>query len=303
LSANKVKILVLGQSGMLGHMVVRVLEGSTKLEVFSTQISCRNKPGYLNALEGRRGLLRIFKKYGSFDYCINCIGLLNDKISADNPSSVRRTRLVNSLFPKYLAKVAGEYGCKIIHISTDGVFQGTKPAYYEDSHPDCKDVYGRTKLSGEVTADNFLTIRCSIIGPSPYEGGGLWEWFSGLARGAQVKGFTNHIWNGITTLQFGQLCKAIIINDYFSILRSRSAVYHFAPNRPLSKFALLKVLKNSLRKDIKVSKATQGPVKVSRILRSRYRFLRKLLPYGLDMQQAVTQLINYERKKTWLRKS
>lgn len=297
MSANKAKVLVLGQSGMLGHMAMRLLKEDRRLSVFGTQMNSRGKSGYFNVLEGKSGLGRIFKKHGGFDYCINCIGLTANNIKENDRSLVRRARLINSVFPGELAKIAKRYNCKVIHISTDGVFRGTKASYDEKSRPDCIDVYGKTKLAGEVIADNFLTIRCSIIGPSPYEHAGLWEWFVDLPAGSCVGGYLNHIWNGVTTLQFSQLCRAIILKDCFSALRSKSSIYHFAPNKPLSKFALLKILKRSLKKDVDIKKTTQGRAKISRILRSRFSGLRRLLPYGLTMRKAINQLLIYEGKK------
>lgn len=296
MSANKIKVLVLGQSGMLGHMVMRVLKADTRIAVFGTQMNDRTKPGYFNILEGNQGLQQIFKTQGGFDYCINCIGMTANKIDEKNPVSVKKAKLINAAFPKKLLKMAKAYQCKVIHISTDGVFRGTKKKYLENSRPDCTDVYGRTKLAGEVVANNFLSIRCSIIGPSPYEHGGLWDWFVNLPAGSQVRGFTNHIWSGVTTLQFGQLCRAIILKDCFSALRDKSGVYHFASNKPLSKFALLKILKRLLKKNVDIEESTQGKGVVSRVLNSKFNDLHKLLPYGITMQQAINQLLIYERK-------
>jgi len=297
LSVNKIKVLVLGQTGMLGHMVIRILKDNPKIIVFGTQICNSKKPNYFNVLKGIHRLKQIFKKHKGFDYCINCIGLTNNKINKQNKSSVKRARLINSVFPKQLAKIAKTYNCKVIHISTDGVFRGTKRGYDEKSKPDCNDIYGQTKLAGEDDSDNFLNIRCSILGPSPYERGGLWEWMSNLPAGSSVSGFINHIWNGVTTLQFSQLCKIIILKGCFSSLRDKSSVYHFAPNRPLSKFALLKILRNSLKKNVFIKRSVQGKGKICRILRSKFSDLRKLLPYDMDMQQAINQILLYERKK------
>jgi len=297
LSVNKIKVLVLGKSGMLGHMVMRLLGENPKLAVFGTQMISRAKPGYFNVLEGNQELQRIFRKHSGFDYCINCIGITSNKINEEDRSLVKRARSINAVFPMQLAKIAKRYGCKAIHISTDGVFRGTKPRYDENSRPDCIDVYGRTKLTGEVITDNFLSFRCSIIGPSPYEHAGLWEWFVNLPTGSQIRGFVNHIWNGVTTLQFSQLCQSIILKNCFSALRNKSSVYHFAPNKPLSKFALLNVLKRSLKKDVDIERLVQGTSKISRILGSRFRSLCKLLPYGSTMQQAINQLLIYEREK------
>lgn len=297
MSVNKIKVLVLGQSGMLGHMVMRVFKANSRLTVFGTQMNSRIKPGYFNVLEGKEELQRIFKKHGGFDYCINCIGVTDNKINVNDRFSVRKARFINAVLPKQLAKISQAYECKVIHISTDGVFRGTKSSYDENSKPDCLDVYGKTKLVGEVIANNFLAIRCSILGPSPYEHSGLWEWFLNLPKGSQIRGFVNHIWNGVTTLQFSQLCQSIILKNCFSALRNKSNVYHFAPNKPLSKFALLKVLKCCLKKDVHIKRSTEGTIKLTRILRSRFHSLRKLIPYGMTMRQAINQLLIYERKK------
>lgn len=297
MSVNKIGVLVLGKSGMLGSMVMRLLALDSRLSVIGTQMENKSKQGYFNVLDGPRSLERIFSKYNGFDYCINCIGLTANKIKENDPGSVKMARLINAAFPAQLAKVAKKYNALVIHISTDGVFRGTKASYDEYSLPDCRDIYGKTKLEGEIIADNFLTIRCSIIGPSPYEHAGLWEWFVHLPAKSVVRGFVNHIWNGVTTLQFAQLCRAIISNDCFMALRRKSAIYHFAPNKPLSKFALLKILKDSLRKDVAIKKTIQGKLRLSRILRSRFKGLHSLFPNGVTMRQAINQLLTYERKK------
>lgn len=299
MSANKIKVLILGQTGMLGNMVMRVLKKNPELKILGTQINNRVKPNYFDVLEGVNRLDQIFKKHNGFDYCINCIGLTNNKINKNVLSSVRKARLINAMFPKQLAVIARLYNCKIIHISTDGVFKGTKRNYDEKSKPDCNDIYGQTKLKGEVDADNVLNIRCSIIGPSPYEHGGVWEWMSDLPMASSVDGFVNHIWNGVTTLQFSLLCQAIILKDKFVELRRKSNLYHFVPNRPLSKFALLRILKDCLNKngDVYIKKSVQGKGTISRILKSVFRDMQELVPYGMSIRKAINQLLEFERKK------
>ncbi len=296
MSANKIRVLVLGKTGMLGHMVCKVLARDRRLRVFGTQMNRKGGPGYFNVLEGNAGLRALFSRNGGFDYCINCIGITANRIDARDPASVKRARAINAQFPVQLAGTAAQYGCRVIHISTDGVFQGTRSAYTERSRPDCEDIYGRSKLAGEARAENFLTVRCSIMGPSPVEKGGLWEWFIGLPSGAEARGFVNHLWNGVTTLQFAQLCRQIITGGVFDALRGKSAVFHFAPNKPLTKYRLLLILKRFLKKDSVVTPASQGSGQVRRVLRTRYRSLQKLVRYGNSMETAIRELINYERK-------
>src|SRR5213076_2163354 len=111
--------------------------------------------------------------------------------------------------------VAEEFGARVLHISTDGVFAGAAGACAEDAPHDCPDVYGKTKSLGEVTAREVLTLRCSIVGPDPSARRGLLEWFLGLPDGMEVTGYTDSLWNGVTSLQLANLCQRIIQQDAF----------------------------------------------------------------------------------------
>jgi len=297
LSESKLRVLVLGKTGMLGQMVYRLLRQDRRLRVAGTRMDDKRAAGYFNVLDGPRGFARLIEKTGGCDYCINCIGITANKIDESDAASVKRARAINAEFPGWLAAAASGYGCRVIHISTDGVFRGTKPGYTERSRPDCQDVYGRTKLAGEATADNFLTIRCSILGPSPHEKGGLWEWFAGLPAGARVRGYSNHYWNGVTTLQFARLCREIMVTGAFASLRKKSAVFHFTPNRTVTKYRLLEILRRVLKKKITLIKVRQGNGTVRRILRSRFRSLQKLVRHARPMEDAIRELVHYERNK------
>ncbi|MCX5699161.1 MAG: sugar nucleotide-binding protein [Candidatus Omnitrophica bacterium] len=287
---NKIKILVLGATGMLGQMVMKYLARDWGFSVFGTQPQRNGKWLYLDALKGGKHLKRIFNNRG-FDYCINCIGITKNKIDEADVVSAAKTIKINALFPHELSFLAAKNGIKVIQISSDGVFSG-KNKFYDESFPcDCQDVYGRSKVLGEVDAPDFLNIRCSIVGPSPFEKGGLYQWFISQPNGAKVPGYTNHIWNGVTTLQFAQLCRLIIRKDIFKRMRKESKVFHFAPNQPVTKYELIVLLKKVLDKDITVVRATSGSKAVKRILISKYAIMKKLYPRVVPMVSALKEMV------------
>lgn len=289
-----IKILVLGSTGMLGHMVFNVLSGETTFNVVGTHHKDVSDFLYFDAESGFNKLEEICKKYNQFDYLINCIGFTNNNINEELSKSVLRAIRINSLFPHILAEFASNTGARIIHISTDGVFSGTAEYYYEDDPHDCTDVYGKTKSLGEVVSNNFLNIRCSIMGPSPFAKNGLYEWFQSRPDGETISGYTNHIWNGVSTAQFAELCLKIIKNNCFYDLREESHVFHFAPNKEISKYELLKLFKTIFKKDISIIPVEHGNGPVKRILKSKYSKLAKLYyEDGVPMDKVVQELSQF----------
>lgn len=284
------KVLVLGGEGMLGQMVYRLLSRTGHLTVRRTCLGHKSGPFYFNVEDGLNKLYQIVERYGPFDYLINCIGILSSEIEECNPESLRRAILVNSLFPQDLAMLAQENGVRVIHISTDGVFARNAGVCLEDSLCDCEDTYGKTKSLGEVVANWFLNLRCSIIGPSPLEKKGLLEWFRSQQLGAEVHGYTDHMWNGVTTLQFAKLCNGLISQELFDKVRSEAPVHHFCPNQAVSKYELLQFFRITFRPDVTVKPATSQAMPVSRILDTRYHSLKDLFGYGRPMQYAIEEL-------------
>jgi len=286
----KTKILVLGSTGMLGHMVVKVFSKEKTFEVKGTHLNNRRDPWYFNVEAGLKNLISICKKNKGFDYLINCIGVVNDKINENDSESILRAIRINSIFPHQLAEFAEKQKIRVIHISTDGVFSGEAKNCNEDTPHDCPDIYGKTKSSGEVlNNENFLNIRCSILGPSPFEKGGLFEWFRSRPEGSTIYGYTNYLWNGVTTLQFAQLCRKIIKKNYFDSIVKESPVHHFCPNKPISKFQLLKLLKSLHRKRIKIL-PKKNKTAVKRILTTKYKSLKDIFGNNKSIETAVKDL-------------
>lgn len=295
--AVKKKVLVLGVTGMLGHMVHRVLSASATIDVHGTHISDKRDPYYFDVLSGFGELEAICATSSCYEYFINCIGILPAGIEDKNPSAIRKAIKINSLFPHELSAFAKERGVNVIHISTDGVFSGDEESYYEDHTHDCRDFYGITKSLGEVFAENFLNLRCSIIGPSPFFGEGLMEWFLKQPAGAVVSGYTNHIWHGISTYQFGQLCLKIIEGDHFEGIRRESPVFHFAPNEPVTKYDLLCLFEKIFNKNVKVVATTSDNKIYQRVLQTKYGGLKNIYTFGISAADMVSELALYMNKK------
>lgn len=268
----KNRVLILGKNGMLGHMVEHALAsderftvrgvGRVEFDVFAPVIASRS--------EAIPSVLPLEKILTNTDYVINCIGITARHIRDDDPASVARAIRVNAEFPHVLAAVAAQHGVRVIHMSTDGVFSGqAMDPYTEDAIPDATDTYGRTKLLGESRALNTLNIRCSIVGPSPMKREGLWEWVASQPDGATVDGYTNHIWHGVTTMQFAELCRSIAAGDRFDALRADGHLLHFAPNLPITKAVLVTAIAEAIGKRIAIREATHTqPMRRVLVMRS-----------------------------------
>lgn len=295
--AVKKKVLVLGVTGMVGHMVHRVLAASDTIHVHGTHILDKRDPYYFDVMSGLTDLAVICDQSPCYDYFINCIGILPANIKEKDPTTIRKAIKINALFPHELSAFAKERGVKVIHISTDGIFSGKAESYCEDDIPDCADFYGITKSLGEVFDEHFLNLRCSIIGPSPFLGEGLMEWFLKQPAGAVIHGYTNHIWHGISTYQFGKLCLKIIEGDHFEGLRRESAVFHFAPNEPVTKFQLLCFFKEVFEKHVNVEAITSDDKIYKRVLQTKYRGLKNIYAYGMPAARMVSELAFYMGKE------
>jgi dTDP-4-dehydrorhamnose reductase len=122
----------------------------------------------------------------------------------------------------------------LIFISTDCVFSGKKGFYSELDNPDPIDVYGQTKLLGEPSGKNVLTIRTSIIGHELNNSQGLLEWF--LSQNKVCKGYTSAFFSGFPTTYLAKIFLEFIISNEFS------GLYHIA-SKPISKYELLLLIK------------------------------------------------------------
>lgn len=227
----KKKILILGSTGMAGHIMFHYLNNLHKYDIVN--VSYRNKlnnESLILDIKDKSKVEDLIVKV-SPDYIVNCIGVLI-KGSVDVENAV----YINSYFPHLLEKIANRVDAKLIHISTDCVFSGSVGRYKEDSFKDADDVYGRSKALGEIQSLKHLTIRTSIIGPElKLNGEGLFHWF--LNQKGEVTGYTNAIWGGVTTLE---LAKAV--EYYFE--NETSGVVNLTNGAEITKYDLLELIKS-----------------------------------------------------------
>lgn len=260
------RILILGKNGMLGSMLFNFLY-SKGVDVSCTQRDDNKLPYYLNIDERYLGVGFLDSMVMGTDYIVNCIGATRLDRTVFN--DFRRGFYVNAVFPAYLQRFCDDHALKIIHISTDAVFQGGIHPYYEDHPCDGSGDYALSKMLGEVKAPNVLNVRCSIIGPECGRTRNLMEWFLSQKDGDMVQGYANHIWNGVTTLQLSEFIYHILSANLFDDILKRTGVIHFSPNLPLSKYELLKLFQKIYEKDIRIEPVNAG-IDVQRILLSRF---------------------------------
>lgn len=286
-----IHVLVFGSRGMLGQMLMRVLARDRQCHADGTHRRDRADPFFFDAEQGADGVRVLLSRRPRYDYLINALGMIRARIDPSDAGLVQQAIAANAVFPHVLAAAAADAGAKLIHVSTDCVFSGRNASYDEEAPHDCTDVYGKTKSLGEVFGPGALTIRCSLIGPDPSGGRGLLEWFLTQPQGTTVPGFTDHLWNGVTTLQFAQLCVRIMREERFDRVRQESAVHHFCPTLPVSKYALLERMRVVYGRRVAVVPRRGGPEPVRRILTTRYEGLQPLASPRTDIAEALKALV------------
>jgi len=232
-----VKILVLGASGMLGHMVTAYfLERGHDVVTTSTDERGVN---YYDAYKNVYGIEKIIGEQKP-EVVINCIGILN-QVAEDNHALAS---LLNSFLPNYLDELSEENGFKLVHITTDCVFSGERGDYTKDDFPDAETYYGLSKALGEVNNDRTLTLRTSIVGPDQNPKGiGLFQWFTN--QSGEVGGYTKVIWTGVTTLQFAKCIEK-------GLEANLTGLHHAVNGEKISKYELLRLFAKYFNTGIEV---------------------------------------------------
>lgn len=244
------KILVLGVSGMLGNAMLRVLSENAEIEVFGTARSSSVQRYFAPEMfkkiiagvdvENQDALTHVFAKVKP-QVVINCIGLIKQLAVADDPLQALP---INAMLPHRLARLCELGGARLIHISTDCVFAGTKGNYRESDPADATDLYGKSKHLGEVIYPHTITLRTSIIGHELSSSHALLGWF--LAQEGQVKGYTKAIFSGLPTVELARVVRDVVLP------RSElSGLYHVA-SAPIAKYDLLKLIADVYGKKIEI---------------------------------------------------
>jgi len=247
----KTKILILGGTGMLGHCLFRAYSERNELDVYATVRATEGvekwfAPECMKRLQkgaDANNFDTIVHAVSAVkpDVVINCIALIKQSSITNDPLSAIS---INSLLPHRISLLCKAAGIRMIHISTDGVFDGKKGGYTEKDEVNISDIYGMTKFLGEVSYPHCLTLRTSIIGHELKKKTGLVEWL--LSQKEKVRGYTKAIYSGLPTIELSE-----IISDYILPNDSLSGIHHVS-SEPISKYDLLKLIADRYGKQIEI---------------------------------------------------
>jgi dTDP-4-dehydrorhamnose reductase len=246
------KVLVLGGNGMLGHKLVQVFQG--KFDVWTTLREGFESYEKFGIFEREKTVCEVdAEKFETVrnaiefikpDVIINAIGIIKQLPSSNN---VVKTLTINSIFPHLVAETAQKVNARFIEISTDCVFSGKKGNYSEQDLPDAYDLYGKSKHLGEVTGENCLTLRTSIIGRELLTANSLVDWFLSN-RGKTVKGYVNAIYSGFPTIVLAEIIADLLIKQ-----PKLNGLYHLS-SEPINKFDLLSLIRDAYKADIEIER-------------------------------------------------
>jgi dTDP-4-dehydrorhamnose reductase len=233
-------VLVLGASGMLGNTVLRYFSQSPDYSTIGSVRSANSLRLLPQALRGQvvcglnvensDSVLGLFDEVRP-DVVVNCIGVVKQLAEAEDPLTAIP---INSLLPHRLLRLCKLARARFVHISTDCVFAGTKGMYREEDVADAKDLYGLSKLLGEVDDVQAITLRTSLIGHELDSAHGLLNWF--LSQRGRARGFTRAIFSGLPTVELAR-----VLHDYVIPRAQLQGIYHVAAD-PISKHDLLNLV-------------------------------------------------------------
>lgn len=248
---DRTRVLVLGASGMLGHAALRLFAASAGFEAFGSARSAAAlralDPGLHSRIvtgidvENVDSLARLLDRVRP-QVVINAIGLVKQLAEADDPLQAIP---INALLPHRLARLCALAGARLVHVSTDCVFTGTRGNYREDDPADAQDLYGRSKHLGEVDYPHAVTLRTSIIGPELGGAHGLVGWF--LAQSGTVRGFTRAVFSGLPTVELAR-----VIRDHVLPHPELRGLHHVSA-APIAKYELLRLVAQTWGKAIEIT--------------------------------------------------
>ena len=245
------KILIIGVTGMLGHTLFTALSTQKNREVSATARSREGLSRWFSPeltkqihpntdADNFDSVLRVMADVKPA-VVVNCVGIVKQLPAAKDPLV---SIALNSLFPHRLALACKAVGARMIHISTDCVFSGTKGRYTEKDPSDADDLYGKTKFLGEVAYPHCVTLRTSIIGHELKGKYGLVEWF--LSQEGKVQGYTHAVYSGFPTVEIAR-----IISDYVVPNAGLHGLFQVS-SEPISKMELLKLVAKQYNKRVEL---------------------------------------------------
>lgn len=268
------KILIFGANGMLGRYLYTYLKKNTLYDVIPITKNEFNITTNIDSLEN----FLISKKIDDKTCIINCVGLIPQRVGNNKTISINEYFLINSVFPQLLCKYSNKYLSKMVQPTTDCVFSGSKGNYTESDYHDEKNVYGISKSLGENL--NCTIIRTSIIGEELTNKYSFLEWVKNSKD--IIYGYNNHLWNGITCLEYAKIIKIIIQNDLFW-----SGVRHIYSPDIKSKYDLCCIIKKVYDVPIDIIKKEEGKL-IDKTLKSIY-------PMNFSIPSLEKQIIELEK--------
>lgn len=250
--------MILGAAGMLGHKVCQAFAGHERIALVRRPASAYEEHhrvfdgvrlvGEVDALDGEA--LEDTLRQTAPDAIVNCIGLVKQLEDAEDPFLAVS---INALLPHRLARLGEELGARVVHISTDCVFDGSRGSYRETDRADAVDLYGRSKALGETTSRQSaaVTLRTSFIGRELGSSThGLLEWL--LSRdGGTVDGYAGSIFSGLTALALAGVVRRLVERH-----PDLSGVYQVG-GPPISKYDLLRLVVEIYGLDIEVRRTDE----------------------------------------------
>lgn len=279
-------VLILGVTGMLGHTLFKTLSQNPSYRVFGTARQ-KNAKSWFSPNLAKHLLLRVDANAPNSiakaitktkpDVVINCIGLIKQ---LGQSNDVMQAIPINTLLPHHLTQLTKDMGSRLILMSTDCVFSGKRGNYHESDKPDCTDLYGQSKLLGEINDQkHVLTLRTSIIGHELSGAHSLVDWF--LSQTKQAMGYTKAIYSGLPTIALAQVLSEKILPN-----PTLHGLYHLG-TKPISKFDLLKLVAKTYGKKIEIKKSSAP--KINRSLNSA-KFQRKTGYRPSDWQTLIDMM-------------
>ncbi|MCE1187958.1 MAG: SDR family oxidoreductase [Ignavibacteria bacterium] len=247
-------VLIIGSKGMLGCAMTRFFKraGHDVKAISREEFDIAKDP-----------ITKLEEFVPTTGYVINCAGVIKPQIAKMSIEDVLR---VNSIFPRNLAKLAEEAGALCFHVTTDCVYSGKKGRYQEDDFFDAEDVYGMTKNAGET--NEMMTLRTSIIGEEFGQSRSLLEWVRSSA-GKTVNGFTNHQWNGVTTVYLADIIHRLIMNDAY-----RPGIFHIHSPNTVTKMELVNQISEVYNLNVQVT-PVEAAEACDRSLASKYQLTKE----------------------------
>lgn len=243
------RILVIGGDGMLGHQLLRELSARHDVQATLRRpleayagfglFNERNAVGNVDVrdMDSIRKILDRFKP----DAVVNAAGIVKQRgEAAEAIPSIE----INGLFPHRLAQACANAGARLVHYGTDCVFSGRRGGYAEADIPDPVDLYGRSKLVGEVGGPGCMTLRTSMIGFELSRKHGLLEWF--LSQAGAAPGYRRAVFSGLTTPEHARIVELVLAKG-----GDLSGIYQVSAE-PISKYELLCMIAEEFRLNVRV---------------------------------------------------